>query len=287
MESRELNLFPSDEIQDRVRVRKASIFADYDSFVEKFKPKKTTDDCYTPESVYRCVVDYVSRLTDLSGRAVVRPFYPGGDYKRFDYPDNAIVIDNPPFSIYSEIVRYYLRVGIEFFLFAPHLTLFNDMDCTFYVIGADVVYENGATVKTSFVTNIPSGNRIVVDADFRKALEAASKKDKKDRSQKKRLPKYQYSDNITTSALLGRLTKNQRFAIRKDECLYVRNLDALKAIGKSLFGGGFLLTEKAAAEKAAAEKAAAEKAAAEKAAAEKAIIIDLSERERKKIEKKK
>lgn len=23
-------------------------FEDYDGFVEKFKPKKTTDDCYTP-----------------------------------------------------------------------------------------------------------------------------------------------------------------------------------------------------------------------------------------------
>ena len=49
-------------------------------------------------------------------------------------------------------------------------------------------------------------------------------------------------------------------------------------MGKTIFGGGLLLSEKAAAEKAAAEKAAAEKAAAEKAAAH---IWELSERERK------
>ena len=28
---------------------------DYDAFVEKFKPKKTTDDCYTPPLVYDAV----------------------------------------------------------------------------------------------------------------------------------------------------------------------------------------------------------------------------------------
>lgn len=27
-------------------------FTDYDGFVEKFKPKKTTDDCYTPPAFH-------------------------------------------------------------------------------------------------------------------------------------------------------------------------------------------------------------------------------------------
>ena len=30
-------------------------FNDYEGFVEKFKPKKTTDDCYTPPAVYEAV----------------------------------------------------------------------------------------------------------------------------------------------------------------------------------------------------------------------------------------
>ena len=32
---------------------------EYAAFVEKFKPKKTTDDCYTPENIYNAVRDWV------------------------------------------------------------------------------------------------------------------------------------------------------------------------------------------------------------------------------------
>ena len=52
----------------------------------------------------------------------------------------------------------------------------------------------------------------------------------------------------------------------------IRELDMQKEQGKAIFGGGYLLAEKAAAEKAAAEKAAAEKAAA--------TVWQLSEREK-------
>lgn len=31
----------------------------YEQFVEKFKPKKTTDDCYTPPLIYDGVADWV------------------------------------------------------------------------------------------------------------------------------------------------------------------------------------------------------------------------------------
>ena len=80
-------------------------FTDYDGFCEKFKPKKTTDDCYTPPAVYDAVLDYVNRnVTPLEGREVVRPFWPGGDYERHEYPKGCIVIDNPPFSITAQIV---------------------------------------------------------------------------------------------------------------------------------------------------------------------------------------
>ena len=32
---------------------------DYDTFVDKFKPKKTTDDCYTPDNVYQACLDWL------------------------------------------------------------------------------------------------------------------------------------------------------------------------------------------------------------------------------------
>ena len=33
-------------------------FNDYEGFVEKFKPKKTTDDCYTPKEVYDVILEW-------------------------------------------------------------------------------------------------------------------------------------------------------------------------------------------------------------------------------------
>ena len=66
------------------------------------------------------------------------------------------------------------------------------------------------------------------------------------------------------------------FAVKREDCTQIEKLDSQRPMGKKIFGGGLLLSEKAAAEKAAAEKAAAEKAA-EKAAAH---IWELSERER-------
>lgn len=70
----------------------------YEEFVEKFKPKKTTDDCYTPPEVYEAVAEWTASEYKLDRENFARPFYPGGDYEHFDY-DSKIVVDNPPFSI--------------------------------------------------------------------------------------------------------------------------------------------------------------------------------------------
>lgn len=111
------------------------LFNDYDGFVEKFKPKKTTDDCYTPEIVYNAIADWVANEYHLNKAEFVRPFYPGGDYERFDY-GNKIVVDNPPFSILAQIIEFYSDKEIKFFLFAPTLTLCRYGDyCTVLPIG--------------------------------------------------------------------------------------------------------------------------------------------------------
>ena len=75
----------------------------YDELVEKFKPKKTTDDCMTPPQVYDVVRDWACREYNINPERIVRPFWPGGDYENFDYPDGCVVLDNPPFSIISKI----------------------------------------------------------------------------------------------------------------------------------------------------------------------------------------
>lgn len=49
---------------------------EYDAFVEKFKPKLTTDDCYTPQNIYEAIRDWAVEHYGLQGAPVVRPFYP-------------------------------------------------------------------------------------------------------------------------------------------------------------------------------------------------------------------
>lgn len=50
----------------------------YEEFVEKFKPKKTTDDCYTQPEVYEVIKDWVCRTYNVDETKIIRPFKPGG-----------------------------------------------------------------------------------------------------------------------------------------------------------------------------------------------------------------
>ena len=251
---------------------------EYAAFVEKFKPKKTTDECYTPDNVYAAAHDWAVKEYGLEGARIIRPFYPGGDYKKEDYSGDCAVIDNPPFSILVEICRWYNQRGIRFFLFGPAKTLFtgSGADSINYVIcDADIMYDNGATVRTGFITNMGQ-YKITVAPDLHEAIKAADDENRKE--VKKSLPKYDYPDHVLTAARIQRIAKyGQSLRIRAEDCAFIRALDSQRGTGKAVFGGGFLLSEKAAAEKAAAEKAAAEKAAAEKAGAK---IWELSEREK-------
>ena len=86
---------------------------------------KTTDDCYTPPNIYEAVVDWCEKEYSIDRTKIVRPFYPGGDYEHYPYKEDSVVIDNPPFSILSKIVRFYNENNIKYFLFAPTLTLFS------------------------------------------------------------------------------------------------------------------------------------------------------------------
>ena len=92
---------------------------------------------------------------------VIRPFWPGKDYQKEEYPEGCIVVDNPPFSILSSICEWYLERNIKFFLFAPGLTLFSKKNYTMINhIGcnAQITYENGAKVRTGFLTNMGDGD---------------------------------------------------------------------------------------------------------------------------------
>ena len=245
----------------------------YTEFVEKFKPKKTTDDCITPVPVYEAVADWVANEYGLDRDCFVRPFWPGGDYESFEYPEGCVVVDNPPFSLGNKIRAYYVEHGIRFFLFAPALTFANayriDGVCMI-VTCANITYDNGAKVATSFWTNMEDGYRLRTAPGLYKKLKAIED----ERKAANAMPKYTYPDYIVTAAMATKFTKyGIEYNVRTEDSVLVNKMDAQKAIGHcGVYGGGLLLSEKAAAEKAAAEKAAAEK--------RDAIVWALSDRER-------
>ena len=247
---------------------KAEVFEDYDGFLDKFKTKKTTDDCYTPPAVYDAVLRFVdTRVQSLQGFKVVRPFYPGGDYEEFAYPDNAVVVDNPPFSLLSRILRFYSIHKMPFFLFGPSLTLFSATDCdlTYLITDSDIIYANGAKVNTGFITNMVKDLRVWVCPELREMIKAAQV------SEPKTKHRFIYPDHLITAATLNKLADHGvEFKVRKDESKSVKNCDDAKRHGRALFGAGFLISDRAAAERAAAERAVAERAPAERAAAERA-----------------
>ena len=261
----------------------------YEEFVEKFKPKKTTDDCYTPPGVYAVIKDWACKEYGIDPAKIVRPFYPGGDYENFDYPEGAVVLDNPPFSILSRICGFYLDRGIPFFLFAPSLTAFsgraNNMRMNHIICDCSIEYENGAIVRTSFVTSY--GGDIIAQTEPRLTKLVNDEVERLRRTKTVQLPKYTYPDNIVTAAMLQRYSHyGVDFKIHKKACAPIYALDAQRSTGKTIFGSGLLLSDCVAAERAAAERAAAERAAAERAAAERAAATkwELSARERAIVE---
>lgn len=244
-------------------MEQTSLFTDnpeYDAFVEKFNPRKTTDDCYTPPLVYAAVRDWACEEYGIDPNAIVRPFYPGCDYEHYDYPAGAVVLDNPPFSIISNIVDFYLQREIPFFLFAPSLTAFSSgkhvMRCNHIICDAKITYENGARVQTAFITSF--GHEIARTAPgLCKRIQQATSDIKKEKV--RTLPKYIYPANVLTAAMMQRYSKyGVEFSVSRSDCLPIRALDSQRDAGKTIYGCGLLLSEKAAAEKAAAEKAAAE-----------------------------
>lgn len=251
------------ERQDKDYDRREQDNDEYNEFLEKFEPKKTTDDCYTPPGVYDVICEFVAKEYKVNRDNFFRPFYPGGDYQKEEYKAGTIVVDNPPFSILSEILRFYCEKNIKFFLFAPTLTLFGSgRDCPICYLptACSVTYENGAVVDTSFITNMDKAKVRAIPELYQSVKKAA---DEYRKELKKELPKYSYPLEVITATMVSLYAKyGVPFSVYPDECARISELDAQKEHDKQIFGGGYLISEQKAAEKAAAEKAAAEKAAA-------------------------
>lgn len=249
-------------MDEALRIHEQGDEKQWNEFLDKFKPKKTTDDCYTPENVFDAIAGWVAREYGLDRADFVRPFYPGESYQDREYPDGCIVVDNPPFSILAEIIKWYDQKGIRFFLFGPGLTIFSarQVDVTYICVGADITYENGAQVCTSFVTNLDTC-RARTAPDLYKLIEVEN--DKNVKGSRVHPPKYAFPDCVITAAILQRWSKHGiPYRLEKEDCTRISALDSMKEVGKAIYGGGYLLSEKAAQERAEAERAAIAAAAA-------------------------
>jgi hypothetical protein len=204
---------------------------EYESFVSKFDLPKTTDDCYTPEPVFEAVATWARKAYKLGDRPIVRPFWPGADYRDTDYPPDCVVIDNPPFSIAAEILRYYKDRNIDFFLFGNHLTLFSPRvpEVCRVVVHASVIYENGAHIATSFFTNLDDA-QVTLEPELRQAIEEAQ--DEGDGRVKVAWP-----DCVISAALLSKIVSaGVGLRIMPGECRVVGSVGDVP-----IYGGGFLL----------------------------------------------
>ena len=269
---------------------------EYNDFLDKFELKKTTDDCYTPDMIYEAVADWVAKEYKVKRNCFVRPFYPNGDYQNEKYKKTDIVVDNPPFSILSEILNFYVENDIRFFLFAPTLTLFSGrgLEICYLPVGVSITYENGAKVNTSFITNMEEGLRIRTAPDLFKILKDADQISRQET--KESLPNYEYPPELITAAAVSRYSVHGvEFMVGSNECYRVSDLDEMKKINKAIYGGGFLLGEEAAKRNMAAKKAQIENVKKEEeerlraistsnidmtVSSEGVIVFQLSEREK-------
>lgn len=243
------------------------VFHDYESYVAKFRSKeKTTDDTYTPRDVYEAVLEYVRSIYPMEAKEVLRPLYPGGDYRHAVYPDDGVVVDNPPFSIFTEICKFYSAAHIPFFLFGLGMTIFSALKyCSVVVIDNTIEFDNGAKVRCNFATNL-IGDTLLATAPTLCKLIAQCKS----QTQKAALQKYDYPPEVLSVSDFQSIARvDEVFSVKRSEAMVIRDLDCFPRRG-GLFGDHLLVSE-------AAAKAAAK--------AKNVIPIRLSPRERMLVER--
>lgn len=235
----EENFFENEHTQDKYEHQEGN--DEYNNFVDKFKDKFTTDDCFTPSNVYDEIVKFIENEYKVKKENFVRPFYPGGDYQNYSYKKDSIVVDNPPFSLYNEIVKFYVKNNIKFFLFGNGLTILSTKikDITYIVNDLRIEYQNGVQVNTNFVTNLEKGDILI-----RTAHELAKNVDKVNKINTRKLKngykEYKYPRNLLgVSDIKARARNKEDIFINKNKCefidyLYDDNKTKTKQFGTKL-----------------------------------------------------
>lgn len=270
---KQLTIFDSIE-PEPARRRQASgrsanpiIFNDYESYIKKFEVKKTTDDTYTPRDVFEAVLQYVGEIYDLEGKQILRPFYPGGDYERAEYPADGVVIDNPPFSIFKKVVTFFVEKKIPFFLFGPGITILNVFKyCSIVVISPDIRFENGAKIRCNFATNLFTEKRATTACRLSYLINSC-----KSQQNANSVKKYDYPAEVLSISDLQTIAGGDvDFKVTEKETVIIEHL-----AGRKLFGPHLLIGFKNAIRKLELKKRIKKKA--QKAR----IVVKLPEQERR------
>lgn len=166
--------------------------------------------------------------------------------------DGKVVVDNPPFSIMSKIVNFYIENNVKFFIFAPAMTSIGLTrkhfgKSTIIPLSENIVYQNGAVVPTSFITNLFNDDTIVYfDPSFKKNL-----KDAVEQTNNKavhHVPHYEYPVNVirATDIVKAGRASSKPIIIKSKSSYHIMKLDCQKKYHKQIFGDGLLVDDKTA-----------------------------------------
>ena len=215
------------------------VFHDYESYVAKFRDRpKTTDDTFTPPDVYEAVLQYLREERLITpADTILRPFYPGGDYEHADYPPGGIVVDNPPFSCFSRICRFFADRAIPFFLFGPGLTIFTVANfCTAVIIDCAITFSNGAVIKCNFATSLFPRLLATTSPRLSSLIAACPSQ-----NQNRHMPSYAYPAELLSVSDMQNIARGGvPFSVPRSRAEKVRNLD-LHPSRTGLFGDHYLI----------------------------------------------
>lgn len=204
----------------------------------------TNDECYTSPEVYDTALEYAVERYHLRGKHIVRPFVPSGNYQQYVYGKNDVVIDNPPFSMTTEITKWYINHDIPFFLFINGLYAVSTSrgihgKATVIATNATVSFYHkpkNKAVKLGFVTNLEPKN-IVIRGDL--ALN-----NKLNSLAKKTLNKFKYPENvIRNSDILKAICRGVELELTTYNSLFEDNLDYNKEHKLNAVHGGCYIVD--------------------------------------------
>ena len=155
-----------DEINVQAKRTKAQIFEDYDAFVAKFNADrpKTTDECYTPQPVYQAVLEWLRGRANIEGRPIVRPFFPGGDYKNHEYPENCVVVaQKRPVvaktrkysdNVITSALLHKKTKGLDVLIYDNEVSIAKALDCGVDLFGGGYLISDAAAARIQDIQDI-------------------------------------------------------------------------------------------------------------------------------------